>query len=89
MPASKRFKREARREVRRLRSERTTEAGLSSNELSEAVTHIIKALKIVSGGKSRVSVPGWKRNLRDIENGLTTERNALMGLRAEITRRGG
>ena len=88
MPASKRFKREAAREVRRLRSERAIE-GASYDQMNEVVNHIMKALKIVSGMKRTEKSPRWAKSIRDIENGLTTERNAAMTIRKNMQRLGG
>ena len=48
MPASKRFKREARREVRRLRAQRTTEAG-EARVLLNKVSALLQDARKVDG----------------------------------------
>lgn len=67
---------------------RTTESS-SADQMNDVVGHLMSAWKIISALEAQEKVPGWKRNLKDMKRGLTKERNAAMGLRAEMDRMGG
>ena len=91
MPVSKRFKREARREVRRLRRERATELGPS--ELSpRSKSEIRRAYQNMQSSKSKImaaldGVPpthpssrGLEKGTRSIIQGLALIETALKGM---------